>query len=228
MIKRQNKFTVSIGLVIVFVGLVFAIYQVLDSQTSNNPPSEQSTVDNTSASLPRTDGKNVIEPARDIPEFTLASHTGEDLSLSDLNGRYVLMTFGYTHCPDVCPANLLEFRQIKRLLGDEASDQVEYVFVSVDPERDTPDMLNTYINRYNADFIALSGDHAVLETIKEPFGLFWDIRQNSTSNSTNYIVDHTASSFLLNPEGQLIRMYSFTADFNVIEQDIRELLGLTS
>lgn len=228
MIKRQNKFTVSIGLVIVFVGLVFAIYQVLDSQTSNNPPSEQSTVDNTSASLPRTDGKNIIEPARDIPEFTLASHTGEDLSLSDLNGRYVLMTFGYTHCPDVCPANLLEFRQIKRLLGDEASDQVEYVFVSVDPERDTPDMLNTYINRYNADFIALSGDHAVLETIKEPFGLFWDIRQNSTPNSTNYIVDHTASSFLLNPEGQLIRMYSFTADFNVIEQDIRELLGLTS
>lgn len=224
MIKRQNPFTVSIGLLIIFVGLVFAIYQLLDQQS---PSAEQSTPDDTSASLPRTDGKNIIEPARDIPNFTFPAHTGEDLSLSDLNGRYVLMTFGYTHCPDVCPANLLEFRQIKRLLGDEASDQVEYVFISVDPERDTPDMLNAYITRYDPSFIALSGNHDELATIQEPFGLFWDIRQNSIPNSTNYIVDHTASSFLLNPEGKLIRMYSFTADFNVIEQDIRELLGLS-
>lgn len=227
MIKRQNKFTVSIGLVIVFIGLVFGIYQLLSTQSpsQNNTSSEQITLDNTSGSPSRTDGKNIIEPARDIPNFTFPAHTGEDLSLSDLSGRYVLMTFGYTHCPDVCPANLLEFRQIKRLLGDKATNKVEFLFISVDPERDTPDMLNTYISRYDADFIALSGNHDELERIKEQFGLFWDIRQGSIPNSTSYIVDHTASSFLLNPDGQLIRMYSFTTDFNVIEQDIRELLG---
>jgi protein SCO1/2 len=223
MIKRQNKFTVSIGLLFVLVGLALLIYQ-LSNQSADKQSSEQSTLDNTSASLPRTDGKNIIEPPRAIPNFTFPAHTGDDLSLNDLSGRYVLMTFGYTHCPDVCPANLLKFRQIKRLLGDDVSGQVEYVFISVDPERDTPDMLNTYISRYDAEFIALSGDHAVLETLKEPFGLFWELRTGSIPNSTHYIVDHTASSFLLNPEGELIRMYSFTADFNVIEQDIRELL----
>lgn len=221
MAKRLNVWTVSLVLLVILVGLALVILLLINQRTT-----DPNTVDDTSVSLSRTDGKNIIEPARPIPNFTFPAHTGDDLSLTDLNGRYVLMTFGYTHCPDVCPANLLEFRQIKRLLGDTASDHVAFVFVSVDPERDTPAMLNQYISRYDADFIALSGDHDGLEAIKEPFGLFWDIRYGSIPNSTNYIVDHTASSFLLNPDGELIRMYSFTAGFSVIEQDIRELIGL--
>ncbi len=231
MSEKRNPVIIGGGFLIAFVVLALGIYSVLNAIDSNR--AQQAEVESVSSSgtahnmdtnntIASSDGKSVIEPPQKIPEFTLTAQDGEPLSLSNLNGRYVLLSFGYTHCPDVCPATLLEFRQIHRQLGD-LSEQVEFMFISVDPARDTPELLNRYMARYDPSFIGLSGDEDVLQSIAPDFGLFWDIRDD-TSTRAGYIVDHTASRYLLDPEGQLIRIYSFTADPLVIEADIRDLL----
>jgi protein SCO1/2 len=165
----------------------------------------------------------VIDPGEAVQNFTFVSNTGDPLSLSDLEGKFVLMAFGYTHCPDVCPANLLEFRQIKRSLGDQADD-VAFVFISVDPARDTPEFLDRYLERYDPDFIGLSGDEDELNRIASDYNMFWEVRDN-TSAGEGYLVEHSASRYLLDPEGRLVRVYSFTATPQAIEADLRELIN---
>ncbi|TVR23400.1 MAG: SCO family protein [Anaerolineaceae bacterium] len=233
--EKRNPAIIGAGFFIAFLALAFGIYTILDAiddSRATQQAEDQAEVvtadDDDAADPPAIDppsaspGRNIINPPEAITEFTFVAQTGEPLSLSDLSGRYVLLAFGYTHCPDVCPATLLEFRQIKRQLGDLADD-VAFVFVSVDPERDTPELLARYMARYDPDFIGLSGDEEGLQTIAPQFGLFWDIRED-TSSRAGYIVDHTASRYLLDTQGQLIRVYSFTTDPRVIEDDIRDLI----
>jgi protein SCO1/2 len=227
----MNKRTIGIiiGGVIAFIVLAVGIYRLLDAvesnssqritiieDTNNAPTGDNNTI------LPPSDGRNIIAPPQLITDFTMTAHTGEPFTLDDVSGRYVLLAFGYTHCPDVCPATLLEFRQIYRQLGDLGED-VAFMLISVDPARDTPEILNRYIGRYDPSFIGLSGDVSELEAIAPDFGLFWDIRRDTVTHA-GYIVDHTASRFLLDRNGQLIRVYSFTADPFMIEADIRDLI----
>ncbi|MFW5709217.1 MAG: SCO family protein [Chloroflexota bacterium] len=223
-------------LFVVFVALAIGIYLVLDSidQADTSSPavvdmSEDTTVTSTDenppdVTVPQTtgDGISIIAPPQDLLDFTFVANTGEPLSLSDLEGQYILLSFGYTHCPDVCPANLLDYRQIKRSLG-ELSDNVTFMFISVDPERDTPEFLDRYLERYDPSFIGLSGEHEELSRIARDYNLFWEIRDN-TGTGAGYLVDHTASRFLISPTGELIRVYSFTTTPQAIEADLRALL----
>lgn len=157
-----------------------------------------------------------------LTDFTLIANSGEPLQLSDLRGKYTLLTFGYTHCPDVCPTTLLEFRRVKQELGDAASG-VNFVFVSVDPERDTPQVLDQYVRRFDPSFIGLQGDDAVLQTVKDEYGMIYALRENPDSG-TGYLVEHTASKYLIDPEGKLIRIYSFTTDAREIARELRKML----
>lgn len=233
--EKRNPVIIGAGFFIAFVALAIGIYTILDAIDGSRSAQQAGdavevaldddaeTADTPPPSPPSASpGRNVIDPPEAITEFTFIAQTGEPLSLSDLRGRYVLLAFGYTHCPDVCPATLLEFRQIRRQLGDLADD-VAFVFVSVDPERDTPELLARYMARYDESFIGLQGDEAGLQAIAPQFGLFWDIREG-TSSRAGYIVDHTASRYLLDTQGRLIRVYSFTTDPRVIEDDIRGLV----
>jgi len=170
----------------------------------------------TSTPLPGT----VLDPPRDVADFTLTAHTGEPMKLSDLRGKSVLIFFGYTHCPDVCPLTLAEFKKVKTELGSSAG-QVAFVFISVDGERDTPERLTQYVTAFDPDFIGLTGDDSTLRTISRDFGVFFQ-RQNS--NDTNYLVDHTASSFVVDPDGRLHIVYPFDTDPAIIAQGIRKLL----
>jgi protein SCO1 len=167
-------------------------------------------------------GGTVVDPPQALPDFTMTANNGEPLSLGDLAGDYVLAYFGYTHCPDVCPATLLDFRQVKRELG-EAAEGVTFLFISVDPERDTPDLLDRYLERYDPDFIGLS-DAGALAEISEAFGLTY-IKRENTGSAAGYLMDHTATKFLIDPQGRLVRVYSFTADPDVIAADLRGLMG---
>ncbi|GAB4518869.1 MAG: SCO family protein [Anaerolineae bacterium] len=165
------------------------------------------------------DGVTVLNPPRELTDFTLTSDSGEPLSLSDLEGQYVLTYFGYTRCPDACPMTLLDFKRVKSALGAEA-EGVTFLFVSVDGERDTPELIDRYLERYDPAFIGMSGTDDVLLGIRDEYGLFYERRE--TENG--YLVDHTASSFLIDPQGRLVRVYSFTADPAVIAQDLAEQL----
>jgi protein SCO1/2 len=164
----------------------------------------------------------VLEPPKEIGDFTLTSHTGDPLSLSDLRGKVVLLFFGYTHCPDVCPMTLAEFKQVKRELGD-AADRVAFVFASVDGERDTPERLAAYVGAFDPDFIGLTGDEAALREIGRDYGLFFQ-RTTYDNTQADYLVDHTASSFVVGPEGRLRIVYPYQTDPAIIAEGIADLL----
>lgn len=158
---------------------------------------------------------------RPLTDFTLPSNTGSPISLSDLRGNFVLLAFGYTSCPDVCPTTMLEFRQVKSLLGEDSS-RVKFVFVSVDEARDTPEILNQFVTRFDQSFIGLQGNDSVLQPIKDEYGLSYDIRQNPDS-SAGPLVEHTASKYLIDPNGDLIRIYSFATDAREIARELETL-----
>ncbi len=167
-------------------------------------------------------GGTAINPPKELSNVTLTANSGDPFNLSELE-QYTLVYFGYTHCPDACPATLLDYRRIKRGLGD-LGDQISYVMVSVDPERDTAEFLDRYLERYDPAFIGLTGDTSTLDDIATEFGVTYGIRENEGSNA-GYLVDHTASKFLLDPKGRLIGVYSFGADTTSIIEDLRTLLN---
>lgn len=167
---------------------------------------------------PDVPGVTAIEPPSALQDFTLPATTGENLSLSDLRGKYVLLFFGYTHCPDFCPLTLAEFKRVKDMLGGDA-EQVEFVFVSVDQQRDTPEALERYVTRFDPSFIGLQGDEVTLARISPDFGLYYQI--NEPDANGNYLVDHSTPSYLINPEGQLVSLFSFGAEPEVIAETIQ-------
>lgn len=167
---------------------------------------------------------NLLEPPRALTDFTLQSTQGGDISLSDLKGRYSLVTFGYTFCPDVCPLTLTEFRRVKRELGDELAANVNFTFVSVDGERDTPELLAQYVTRFDPQFIGMTTpDEPLMRSITEQFGVYFEFRAIENTQAA-YIVDHTATIFLLNPQGEIVALYPFGTPAQAIANDLKPLL----
>jgi protein SCO1/2 len=171
--------------------------------------------------FPAPGKRAVIEPPRQLTSFTLPSSTGQPVSLGDFKGRLVLMFFGYTHCPDVCPTTLGEFKQVKQQLGSAARD-VAFVFVSVDGERDTPAMLKKYVTIFDPDFIGLSGTFDRLQPIAHEFELY--ARRPGNGDQESYFVEHTAVSYLLDRQGRLRMIYGYGAPPEAISGDIERLV----
>ena len=177
----------------------------------------------------------VVDPPYQVQDFTLTSHTGEPISLSDLRGRAVLMFFGYTHCPDVCPTTLADYRRVKQALGDKADD-VNFVFISVDGERDTPDVLTQYLGQFDTEFVGMMGDETTLRQMGAEYGLMF---QQETVNvghehehghdhnldDENYFVQHTSPSFLIDRDGYLRLVYFYGTQPEVIVEGIRQVLN---
>jgi len=168
------------------------------------------------------DGATRIDPPRPLDDFTLTSHTGEPLSLSDLKGKPTLLYFGYTFCPDVCPMTLGEYVRVKAALGERGAG-VNFVMVSVDAKRDTPARLSRYLGGFDPAFIGMTGDELTLRRIGADYGLYFEIHDDGRTQ--NYMVDHTASVFLIDPEMRLTAIYAFGTDPQVIADDLRAMLG---
>ncbi len=171
----------------------------------------------TATPLPGT----VLDPPKNVADFTLTDQTGASFNLSDLRGKVVLLFFGYTNCPDVCPTTLSEFKRIKQLVGADA-DRVAFVFVSVDGARDTPERLAAYVGAFDPAFIGLTGDDASIRTIGQDYGLFY--QRQSYGDGDNYLVDHTASTFVIGPEGRLRVIIPYGTAPDVVVQRVRALL----
>jgi len=165
----------------------------------------------------------LIEPPKPLSDFTLTSQDGKPLSLSDLHGKYVLLFFGYTHCPDVCPTTLSDFLQVKRQIG-AASSEVRFVFVSVDGERDTPPVLARFVKNFDPGFIGLQGDDATLGRIGAEYGLYYK-KEKVAGTSQPYSVTHSSSSYLLDRAGRMRMIYGFGVAPQVIATDIGTLLA---
>ncbi|HMM41229.1 MAG TPA: SCO family protein [Thermomicrobiales bacterium] len=178
-----------------------------------------------SAPLPGIGTKQVVDPPREMPDFTLTSDSGQPLQLSDLRGKPVLLFFGFTHCPDICPTTLGEFRQVKAKLGEQGN-QAAFVFISVDGSRDTPESLAAYVHAFDPAFVGLTGDEEAVRTIGKDYYLYFErvTLGTATAAGENYTVDHTTYSYLLDAEGRLRVIYPFQSPTQMIADDIESLL----
>ncbi len=171
----------------------------------------------TATPLPGT----LLDPPKDVGDFTLTNQDGQPFRLSDLRGKVALFFFGYTHCPDICPTTLAEFKRVKALLGDDAG-RVAFVFVSVDGERDTPERLTNYVRAFDPQFIGLTGDDAALRPIARDFGVFYQ-RVSYEESAADYLVDHTASTFVIDQQGRLRLVFPYGTDPAAIVARLRAL-----
>jgi protein SCO1 len=152
--------------------------------------------------------------------FALTDHTGKPRTLEDFRGKVVVVFFGFTRCPDVCPTTMAEMKDVLAKLGPDA-DKVQVLFVTLDPERDTQQVLAQYVPAFDPRFLGLYGDSSTtLKTAKE-FKVFFEKRPGATPDS--YSIDHTAASYVFDPRGRL-RLYVKHDQISSLAEDIRTLL----
>lgn len=230
-ISRQQIITVALIFIVLFVvsfrlsGLIFnANAPVADSSASAGAA-----------------GIASVNPPHRLQDFTLTSKSGDPIRLSDLRGRAVVLFFGYTHCPDVCPTTLADYRRVKALLGDQARD-TSFVFVSVDGERDTPEQMTGYLDQFDPEFVGMTGDVESLRRIGAEYGLAFseervtiagdhadhhvegDAEGDELLDQQNYFVQHTSPSFLIDRDGVLRMVAFYGTKPETIAASVRQLL----
>lgn len=155
-------------------------------------------------------------------DFSLLDPEGKVRTLADFKGKVVLMFFGYTQCPDVCPTTLTEMQQVMTLMGPQA-DRVQVLFVTVDPERDTAAILKQYVPAFDKRFLGLRpADDAALEKVTKDFKIYY--RKVAGSSPGSYTMDHTAGSYAFDPEGRLRLYIKHAQGPETLAHDLKELL----
>lgn len=154
-------------------------------------------------------------------DFHLTDHTGQPRSLADYRGKVVLLFFGYTFCPDVCPTTMGEAAATLKLLGKDA-DRVQVLFATLDPERDTQDLLAKYVPGFGPQFVGLRGDRAATDALVKEFRLV----AQKVGDGPNYTIDHTSGVYIYDTAGRL-RLFAATAKGpTLLAADIKTLLGV--
>jgi protein SCO1 len=221
---RANTRLMMLGTVLVAVVgaavVLFALFNRPAEQPAANQADEGAAIIEGEAFT----GVQTIDPPKALQAFTLTDQEGEPFSLSDMQGKMALMLFGYTHCPDVCPLTLLNYKQIKEALGDQG-DEVEFVFISVDGERDTPEIMKDYVGRFDPGFVGLTGDEATLLRVGEDYDLYFAKRADAGGSTENYLVDHNSNTYLIDRDGNLVALYLYGTEADVIAEDIQARLS---
>ena len=156
--------------------------------------------------------------------FSLSDQNGQTRTLKDFAGKVVVVFFGYTQCPDVCPTTMAELAQVKKLLGPDG-DKLQAVFITVDPERDTPELLKAYMGNFDPSFVALRPSMAQLPEVAKDFKVFYKKAEGKTPGS--YSMDHSAGSYIFDAKGR-IRLYTrYGSGTENLVSDIRLLLKNT-
>lgn len=163
----------------------------------------------------------LIDPPASAPDFSLLDQNGNLFKLSEQRGKIVLIFFGYTNCPDVCPITLSEFKQIKARLGEKSED-IKFVFITVDPERDTQERMKLYVENIDPAFYALTSDRQTLEAVWKDYGVYQE--RQETGSAAGYLVDHTARTYAIDAQGNWRINYPFGMEIEKIYQDLVHLL----
>lgn len=161
-----------------------------------------------------------LSPPMPAAEFTLHSADGP-VSVSDFRGRAVALFFGYTSCPDVCPTTLLRLSSALEALGEKRAD-VQVVFVSVDPERDSPERASRYARAVDPSFVGLSGSPEEIADVAAEYGIYYAKAEGS--DATGYLVDHSATITVLNRDGRVELLWSPTVTAEQMAQDLDTML----
>ena len=162
-----------------------------------------------------------ISGAEYAREFSLTDTSGRHRTLADYRGKIVIVFFGYTQCPDLCPATLAELAQVRRSLGPDSS-RIQVLFVSLDPARDTPQLLARYVPGFDPTFVGLYGTEPEIEATAREFRIFYQKVAGSTP--TNYTLDHTAGCYVFDAQGRVRLFVRGQARPEEIASDLKRLL----
>ncbi|MDR3578263.1 MAG: SCO family protein [Anaerolineaceae bacterium] len=197
----MKKYWIGSGLIVLFalIGLILAAF-----------------------SRPYTFHGSVIQPSMSAPDFSLTDTNGQSFQLSQHKGQLILLFFGYTNCPDECPATLAVMKAVFSKLGSQTS-RVRFVFVTVDPQRDNPAQIRTFLVKYNSSFIGLGGSQSKLTPVWKAFGVYQQLPVNSTV--PQYQVSHSTQVYLIDPQGHLRLTYDLSTPVDDIYQDVQHILN---
>ena len=170
-------------------------------------------------------GMEFEDPVK-APNFALNDQNQRLVTLADLRGKVVLMFFGFTNCPDACPATLGTWKQVYELLGDDAS-KVEFIMITVDPERDTPEVLKKHLALFNPAFIGLYGSVEEIQGVASDYNIYFE--KADSGSAVGYLVDHSSLSYVIDTEGYLVLGHrSYEASSMDMVSDIKEILARPS
>lgn len=197
--------------------IFFSLSMTLTGCENNNP---NSTADQQFQSL------KLFPQGKSFSGFQLTSHLGETWNSDTFKGDYSVVFFGFSNCPDICPTTLLDMQKIDKSLKQQGLPSPRFIFVSVDSDRDTPEVLNDYINFFNPEFFALTGDAPNILSLATQLGVAYNIEAHQPGDLV-YDVDHASALFIINPQGQRIGLFSAPHNVELITQDLATLIEST-
>ena len=175
-----------------------------------------------SASGPKPSFKAVdITGADYANDFALPDTEGRTRHIADFKGKVTLVFFGFTQCPDVCPTTMLELAAVRKAMGADG-ERVQGIFVTIDPERDTPQVLKAYVDNFGAGFVALRGDAEQTKAVAKHFRVFYAKVPGKTEGS--YTMDHTAGSYIYDPAGRIRLFTRYGSGADALKHDLQLLL----
>jgi protein SCO1/2 len=197
----------GVGVLAFVIALVgFEYFQSRDSQTADGAAVQ-------SSGAPAVGGP-----------FELTNHFGEAVTEKDFAGQYMLVFFGYTYCPDVCPTALSDMSVALDLLGEEKAEKITPLFISVDPARDTPDHLAEYVSFFHPKTIGLTGTEEQIKKVAREYRVYYRLNEPSADDPLDYLVDHTGIVYLMGPDGKLVTHFSHGTPPDKMAERLGQLL----
>ena len=154
--------------------------------------------------------------------FALTDHNGQPRTLADFKGKVVVVFFGYTQCPDVCPTTLSELASIKKALGSEA-ERLQVIFITLDPQRDTPELMAGFVPAFDSSFLGLWGEQAVIDKVAKEFKIF--AQKVPSKDGKSYTIDHTAGSYVFDDQGRIRLFVRHGQGGDGLQKDLQRLLA---
>jgi protein SCO1/2 len=155
-------------------------------------------------------------------DLALTDHNGRKVSLADFRGKVAVLFFGFTQCPDVCPTTLSDMAKVMKLLGPDAA-RVQVLFVTIDPERDTPALLKEYVPQFDKSFLGLYGDAEATARVAKDFKIY--VQKRPTGAPGQYTMDHSAQTLVFDANGKLRLFFSYGTEAEKIAPDLKKLLN---
>ncbi|MCF6318970.1 MAG: SCO family protein [Proteobacteria bacterium] len=215
--SKQTKIMIVVAMIAAITGLL-----VSNNYYNNNDDVVVDDNDNNNINNKLEYQSLLIYPeAKSFSGFQLQSHDNPNLTIEDFAGKWTLLFFGFTHCPDVCPNTLTELQKVFKLLKTKVKPEV--LFISIDPDRDKPEALNIYTQFFNTDFKSATADAANILSITSQVGVAYHIQEHEEGD-LNYNVDHTTAVFLVNPDKQLYGLFRSPHEAEKIADDLTLLL----
>ena len=153
--------------------------------------------------------------------FTLINQDGQTVTDKDFSGKYMLIFFGYTYCPDVCPTELQVMTQALVTMGERAAS-IRPLFITIDPERDTPEVMKSYVENFGGNLIGLTGSAEQIAAVAKAYRVYY--KRAGSADASDYLMDHSSIIYLMGPDGRFVRHMAYTTDVAKLAQELKETL----